>query len=191
MEEYKEPKKREFWKPEPKTFSFLRKGVWNVEPCGVMDPYSVYTYIRDGVSRPQTERLRNIFDPDAFKKYKRSQFETVVFSGVYDKKCDEGLKKPSGYVCFDFDHIDVKATRELLMSLEMFETVLMFKSPSGHGVKWVVNNKTLFHHKAFYVAVYNYLKENYHLVADLDAADLSHGCLLPWDPYVYRNPNYM
>lgn len=191
MEEYKEPKKREFWKPEPKTFSFLRKGVWNVEPCGVMDPYSVYTYIRDGVSRPQTERLRNIFDPDAFKKYKRSQFETVVFSGVYDKKCDEGLKKPSGYVCFDFDHVDVKATRELLMSIEMFETVLMFKSPSGHGVKWVVNNRTLFHHKAFYVAVYNYLKENFHLVADLDAADLSHGCLLPWDPDVYINPNYM
>lgn len=191
MEEYKEPKKREFWKPEPKTFSFLRKGVWNVEPCGVMDPYSAYTYIRDGVSRPQTERLRNIFNPDAFKKYKRSQFETVVFSGVYDKKCDEGLKKPSGYVCFDFDHIDVKATRELLMGLTQFETVLMFKSPSGHGVKWVVNNKTLFHHKAFYVAVYNYLKENYHLVADLDAADLSHGCLLPWDPDVYINPNYM
>lgn len=191
MEEYKEPKKREFWKPEPKTFSFLRKGVWNVEPCGVMDPYSAYTYIRDGVSRPQTERLRNIFDPDAFKKYKRSQFETVVFSGVYDKKCDEGLKKPSGYVCFDFDHVDVRATRELLMNLTQFETVLMFKSPSGHGVKWVVNNKTLFHHKAFYVAVYNYLKENYHLVADLDAADLSHGCLLPWDPDVYINPNYM
>lgn len=191
MEEYKEPKKREFWKPEPKTFSFLRKGVWNVEPCGVMDPYSAYTYIRDGVSRPQTERLRNIFDPDAFKKYKRSQFETVVFSGVFDRKCDEGLKKPSGYVCFDFDHIDVKATRELLMGLTQFETVLMFKSPSGHGVKWVVNNKTLFHHKAFYVAVYNYLKENYHLVADLDAADLSHGCLLPWDPDVYINPNYM
>ena len=94
-------------------------------------------------------------------------------------------------MCFDFDHVDVKATRELLMSLEMFETVLMFKSPSGHGVKWVVNNKTLFHHKAFYVAVYNYLKENYHLVADLDAADLSHGCLLPWDPDVYINPNYM
>ena len=191
MEEYKEPKKREFWKPEPKTFSFLRKGVWNVEPCGVMDPYSAYTYIRDGVSRPQTERLRNIFDPDAFKKYKRSQFETVVFSGVFDRKCDEGLKKPSGYVCFDFDHVDVRATRELLMNLTQFETVLMFKSPSGHGVKWVVNNKTLFHHKAFYVAVYNYLKENYHLVADLDAADLSHGCLLPWDPDVYINPNYM
>lgn len=191
MEEYKEPKKREFWKPEPKTFSFLRKGVWNVEPCGVMDPYSAYTYIRDGVSRPQTERLRNIFDPDAFKKYKRSQFETVVFSGVFDRKCDEGLKKPSGYVCFDFDHIDVKATRELLMGLTQFETVLMFKSPSGHGVKWVVNNRTLFHHKAFYVAVYNYLKENFHLVADLDAADLSHGCLLPWDPDVYINPNYM
>lgn len=191
MEEYKEPKKREFWKPETKTFSFLRKGVWNVEPCGVMDPYSVYTYIRDGVSKYQTERLREILDPDAFKKYKRSQFETVVFSGVYDKKCDEGLKKPSGYVCFDFDHIDVKATRELLMGLTQFETVLMFKSPSGHGVKWVVNNKTLFHHKAFYVAVYNYLKENYHLVADLDAADLSHGCLLPWDPDVYINPNYM
>lgn len=191
MEELKQNKKREFWKPEPKTFSFLRKGVWTTEPCGVMDPYSAYVYIRDGVAKFQTERLREIMDPAAFKKYKQSQFESVIFSGVYERKCDDGLREPSGYVCLDFDHVDVKATRELLMGLEMFETVLMFRSPSGHGVKWVVNNKTLFNHKAFYVAVYNYLKETYHLVADLDAADLSHGCLLPWDPDVYINPNFM
>ena len=54
MEELKQNKKREFWKPEPKRFSFLRKGVWTTEPCGVMDPYSAYVYIRDGVAKYQT-----------------------------------------------------------------------------------------------------------------------------------------
>jgi hypothetical protein len=140
-----------------------------------------------------TERIIFVMNPtNRFRgRFGRIPFESVIFSGVYERKCDEGLREPSGYVCLDFDHVDVKATRELLMGLEMFETVLMFRSPSGHGVKWVVNNKTLFNHKAFYVAVYNYLKETHHLVADLDAADLSHGCLLPWDPDVYINPNFM
>ena len=41
--------KREFWKPEPRTFSVFKKGIWDTEPKGVMDPYSAFIYIRDGV----------------------------------------------------------------------------------------------------------------------------------------------
>lgn len=191
MEQNGNNKKREFWKPEPMTFSVFDKGVTTTEPKGVMDPYAVYTYIRDGISRYQTERLRGILDAAELKKYKQSEFETAVFSGVYSHKCDAGLVKPSGYVCIDIDHVPVQQTKDVLMGLEQFETVLMFTSPSGHGVKWVLNNRTLFSHVDFYSAVSNFLRDTCKIEVDMTARPLSHGCLLPWDPEVYLNPNYM
>lgn len=191
MEQVKEAKKREFWKPEPRQFSMFRKGVWVTEPCGVMDPYSAYIYIRDGVAREQTEQLRRICDADKMKVFKQSQFETVTFSGVFERKCDDGLKRASGYVCFDIDHVSVQYVKDILIGLEQFETVLMFTSPSGHGVKWVVNNRSVFKHVDYYTAVSNYLRETYHIEVDMMARPISHGCLLPYDPEVYINPNFM
>lgn len=191
MEGAKEVEKREFWKPTPQSFSVYRKGVWVTEPYGVMDPYAAYVYIRDGVARVQTEQLRRIYNNDKAKVFKHSQFETATFSGVYEKKCDDGLKKATGYVCFDIDHVSVQHVKDILLGLKQFETVLMFTSPSGHGVKWVVNNRSIFKHVDFYSAVSNYLREMHHIEVDMQARALSHGCLLPWDPEVYINPNFM
>ena len=191
MEQENNKTRREFWKPEPKTFSVFVKGVWVTEPKGVMDPLAAYHYIRDGVSKFQTEKLRGILDPKAAKQFKKREFETAVFSGVFTHKSDEELKKASGYVCFDIDYVDVQQTKDVLIGLEQFETVLLFTSPSGHGVKWVVNNKTVYGHVDFYQGVSYYLQETFHIQVDQQARDLSHGCLLPWDPEVYLNPNYM
>ena len=191
MEQENKTKRREFWKPILQTFSVYRKGVWVTEPYGVMDPYSAYLYIREGVAREQTEQLRRIYDPDKAKVFKQSQFETATFSGVFNRKCDDGLKKGTGYVCFDIDHVSVQHVKDVLISLEQFETVLMFTSPSGHGVKWLVNNRSVFKHVDFYTAVSNYLKEIHHIEVDMQARPLSHGCLLPWDPEVYINPLYL
>ena len=58
METGKKTEKREFWKPVPQTFSVLKAGSKILKPYGVMDPYAAYKYIRDGVSREQTEKLR-------------------------------------------------------------------------------------------------------------------------------------
>lgn len=112
--------------------------------------FGVGIYIRDGVAREQTEQLRRIYDTDKAKAFKHSQFETATFSGVYEKKCDGGLKKASGYVCFDIDHVSVQHVKDILMELKQFETVLIFTSPTGHGVKWVVNNRSIFKHVDFY-----------------------------------------
>lgn len=191
MEEKKKAQKREFWKPDPQTFSVFRKGVKRLVPYGVMDPYAAYTYIRDGVAAEQTEKLRKCLDSASIKICKRTLFETAVFSGVYDYKSDDRLIKPSGYVCFDFNFVSVQKTKDILIGLEQYDTVLLFKSPSGHGVKWVVNNRSVFKHVDFYKVVGDYLRETYNLQPNMEAGNLSHGCLLPYDPEVYINPNYI
>ena len=191
MENNTNTKKREFWKPVPQTFSVLKAGSKIVKPYGVMDPYGVYTYIRDGVSREQTEKLRSIMDPKEFRKYKFNAFETALFSGVFGRKEESGLQKPTGYVCFDFNHVSVQQTKDILMGLEQFETILLFTSASGHGVKWVVNNNFVFKHTDFYNVVSDYLWEKYRIEADKNSSGIATGCLLPYDPEVYINPNYI
>lgn len=191
METGRSNEKREFWKPEPRTFSVFDKGIWAKEPKGVMDPYSVYVYIRDGVAREQTERLRTIMDAQGMRLYKCTEFESAVFSGVFKSLEDEAPTRPSGYVCFDFNHVSVQDTKDILMGVEEYETVLLFTSPTGHGVKWVVNNNTVFNHEQFYKVVHDYLWKTYGLEASMEAGDIRHRCFLPWDPEVYINPNYM
>ena len=183
--------KREFWKPEPRTFSVFKKGIWDTEPKGVMDPYSAFIYIRDGVAREQTERLRTIMDPQGHKLYKCTEFESAVLSGVFRSAEDKEPTKPSGYVCFDFNYVSVQDTKDILTGVEQYETVLLFTSPSGHGVKWVVNNNTVFNHEQFYKVVHDFLWKTYRLEANMEASGVSHRCFLPWDPEVYINPNYI
>ena len=115
METGKKTEKREFWKPVPQTFSVLKAGSKILKPYGVMDPYAVYKYIRDGVSREQTEKLRSIMDPKEFRKYKFNAFEMALFSGVFSKKDKNALTKATGYVCFDFNHVSVQQTKDILM----------------------------------------------------------------------------
>ena len=191
METGKKIEKREFWKPVPQTFSVLKAGSKILKPYGVMDPYAAYKYIRDGVSREQTEKLRSIMDPKEFRKYKFNAFEMALFSGVFSKKDKNALTKATGYVCFDFNHVSVQQTKDILMGLEQFETILLFTSASGHGVKWVVNNNFVFEHEDFYNVVSNYLWEKYRIEADKNSNGIATGCLLPYDPEVYLNPNYM
>lgn len=191
METGRSNEKREFWKPEPMTFSVMGKGIWETEPKGVMDPYSAYVYIRDGVAREQTERLRTIMDAQGHRLYKCTEFESAVFSGVYKSLQDDAPTRPTGYVCFDFNYVSVQDTKDLLMGVEEYDTVLLFASPSGHGVKWVVNNRTVFNHEQFYKVVHDYMWKKYGLEVSMEAGDLSHRCFLPWDPEVYINPNYM
>ena len=58
-------------------------------------------------------------------------------------------------------------------------------------MKWVVNNNFVFEHEDFYNVVSNYLWEKYRIEADKNSSGISTGCLLPYDPEVYINPNYI
>ncbi|MDI3505843.1 MAG: hypothetical protein PWQ81_1065, partial [Bacteroidota bacterium] len=46
----------------------------------------------------------------------------------------------SGLLCLDFDHLNnVQILFEQLLNDDYFETQLLFRSPSGDGLKWVIS----------------------------------------------------
>lgn len=103
--------------------------------------------------------------------------------------------KDSGLLCFDFDHLggneNLWKARHLLEQDRYFETMLMFTSPRGDGVKWVTHiDLSRGSHEKWYRAVRNYLLLTYGLEADSAPANVASACFLCWDANMVINPSF-
>ena len=99
----------------------------------------------------------------------------------------------SGLLTIDFDHIhNLQQLKNQLLNDEYFETELLFISPSGDGLKWIISiDITESTHQNFFQAIANYIKEVYRLEVDKSGKDISRACFLPHDPEAYINPKYL
>ena len=80
------------------------------------------------------------------------------------------------------------------------ETKLLFRSPSGDGLKWIVPIDPFKHrlgaftlqeaHSLNFEAVFNYIQHKYNVEVDKSGKDVSRACFLPYDPEAYINPKY-
>jgi hypothetical protein len=93
-------------------------------------------------------------------------------------------------ICFDFDNIEnLNALRFQLQTDEYLNTQLLFTSPSGNGLKWIVSIDANAHtHADYFNAIADYLKRTYNVEVDKSGKDLSRACFLPHDPNCYINP---
>lgn len=96
----------------------------------------------------------------------------------------------SNLLCVDFDHIsDLEGLFARLLEDKYFDTALLFRSPSGDGLKWVIEiNKGALSHSDFFRAVENYIFKTYGIKVDQSGKDISRACFLPYDPAAYINP---
>jgi len=79
-----------------------------------------------------------------------------------------------------------------LLKDEYFETEMLFVSPSGDGLKWIIPiDITEATHQNFFQAIANYIREVYQLEVDKSGKDVSRACFLPHDPEAYINPKYL
>jgi hypothetical protein len=135
-----------------------------------------------------TQELRTIQDEDAAKEYKMTNFEHSRFSGVFYYSTNDGLKRHSGYMVLDFDHLDedLREVASKLITDPCFYTLLLFKSPSGAGLKWVIPvDISQGGHKECFESIALYLKNTYGLIADPACCNVSRTCFLPYDPECY------
>ena len=93
----------------------------------------------------------------------------------------------------DLDHLEEpQALKEKLLKDEYFETQMLFVSPSGEGLKWIIpidlNRAT---HQEYFQAVSNYMAKVYEVTVDQMGKDVSRACFLPYDSEVYINPKYL
>lgn len=126
-----------------RTFSFFSSPITNTKPSRDITLLDSYNYIVEHQASHSTNRLRSIIDKDYAKKFKSQNFDYCTFSGKFQYRNDKGFIQHSGLLCLDFDHLDnIEEVKKILLQDEYFDTMLMFVSPSGDGLKWIVEIDT-------------------------------------------------
>jgi len=174
-------------------FSFFKCPITNIVPCSTITILDAYNLIKGDKYITQTEKLRSIRDKETARRYKAQSFDYACFSGIFSKRNDNSLIKHSGLLTIDFDNVsDLNPLKESLLNDKYFETELMFKSPSGKGLKWIfpVNFSFGGTHQQWFSVIGTYIKITYGYEIDNSGKDISRACFLPFDPEVYINPIY-
>lgn len=173
-------------------FSFFYAPVSNTKPGPEVTLYDVYRAIKGKRFEYITRELRMIKSHEQARKYKARYFDYVCFSGTFGKRSDHHLLKHSGLMVIDFDHVtDLEKLKTDLLNDSWFETQMMFISPSGDGLKWVIDvNLNKYSHLDWFNSTVRYIKMKYDLDIDQSGKDISRACFLCWDPEVYINGRY-
>lgn len=173
-------------------FSIFRAPIKNIVPDKTVTLLEVYQYIISEQTKPQTEHLRAMKDKKSARDYKSKHFDYATFSGEFEVRKDDRLVQASNLFCADLDHLtDVEGTFQKLLVDPYFETALLFRSPSGDGLKWVVPIEYEGHtHAEMFDAISQYLWLEYGVEMDKACKDISRACYLPHDAKAYLNPSF-
>ena len=144
-------------------------------------------------SLPDLTDNQKISDKVDARYYKAHHFDYVTFSGIFSVRNNNALIKHSGLMVIDFDNLSsVDEVKQLLLDDTELETQLLFVSPSGNGLKWVVEiDLSLATHLQYFNGIKSYLNDTYNLKVDNSGKDIARACFLPHDPHVYINPKYL
>ncbi len=181
-------------------FSFFRAPITNTKPHKAVTLLQIYNAIKGNYYSDRTQKLRAISDVRQARLFKAANFDYCTFSGVFTARNDKALIKHSGLLCLDFDHLQsVEKLRFQLLRDEYFDTQLLFVSPSGDGLKWIISipSPSLVErglggevsHGNYFAAVANYILQTYGVAVDKSGRDISRACFLPHDSEAYINPS--
>jgi len=171
-------------------FSFFKAPIKNTVPHKTVSLVQVYNAITGEYYKQHTEKLRSIADAVQARKYKAANFDYCTFSGVFTARNDKSLITHSELMCIDFDHVqNIDTLRQALLADEYFDTQLLFVSPSGDGLKWIIDIDTRkAPHGEYFASVANYILQTYSVEVDKSGKDISRACFLPFDPNAFINP---
>jgi hypothetical protein len=180
-------------KQQAPVFSYFRAPVTNIIPSAQVSLMEVYHKIRGNAFSACTNTLRGINDAKEARRYKAIQFDYVTFSGTFSKRNDANLLCHSGLMAVDFDHLpDIDTVKQVLLQDAYFDTEMLFVSPSGDGLKWIIAiDISQVTHGDYFRAVANYIQHTYGLAIDASGKDISRACFLPMDPQVFIHPKYL
>jgi hypothetical protein len=171
--------------------SYYAAPITNKVPSKNVSLFEVYLVIRSGKFEPQTIALRALEGKDERRAYKGGHFDYVSPSGIFSYCNDASLVRHSGILCMDLDDLGtgVDEMKGKLLSDPIFDTLLMFRSPGGEGLKWFTEiDLTRCDHRTWFAAIRNYLMVTYGLTekqVDKSCSNPSKACFLCYDPDVY------
>lgn len=174
-------------------FSFYKAPVTNVNPYREITLEDVYQVLTGHYLKYKTQILRRISDKGKNREFKSKSFSFVTFSGTFAQRKEEALKKHSGFLVLDFDHIETPSKLKLqLLKDKYFETDLIFTSPNGNGLKWVVSIEVSseYGHGQNFDAINRYIQHTYQIEVDKSGRDVSRVCFLCYDPEAFLHPRH-
>jgi len=143
---------------------------------------TVLERIEKGSSKDRIEKIR------AGNKKEKLFLPCVLFSGEFTQRTDDSLFEHSGFIVMDFDHVDVDTTKN---SLALDEYVFScWISPSGDGVKALVEVTNTERHEEHFNALTKYFKGKYDLDLDQTGRNVSRMCYESYDPDIIIKDNY-
>ncbi|RXP54557.1 VirE protein [Lutibacter sp. HS1-25] len=172
--------------------SFYKAPIRNVFPFKTLKLHEIHSLITSDKYKNTTASLREIQDLKEKRKFKANNFDYVTFSGEFERRNDNNLIKHSSLITIDFDHLpNLNEVKKQLLEDEYFETELLFTSPSGDGLKWVIKiDLSQATHQEFFKAVSNYLQQKYKLEVDQSGKDISRACFLSHDPTAFLHKKH-
>ena len=173
-------------------FSFYKAPITNTRPYKSITILDAWKYITGHYARDRTWELRSIMDKSRARIFKSANFDYATFSGEFSIRNNAHCLAESGLLCLDFDHVpDVEGLFARLLTDRYFETALLFRSPSGDGLKWIIEiNRGQTSHLDYFRTVAGYITRAYGIEPNKSGKDLARACFLPHDPGAYINPNY-
>lgn len=170
------------------TFSAFRRPIQNLAPCAEWTLEDAWRYITGSEAEETTKHLRSLNSKDEQRRFKSTNFDYVTFSGTFKKRGKRQLIQYSGLICLDFDGItDVEDLFKHLLQDRCFRTRLLFRSPSGNGLKWVIqiNSSDPEDHEEYFKSLLDYCTLTYGVTPDSQCGDIGRACFLPHDPKAY------
>jgi hypothetical protein len=183
-------------------FSYFKGPITNLYPQSNATIIDIHRGITSDYYKAQTEQLRWAKNEDQRREAKK-KLDYVCFAGTFSYRNDDSLISPSGYACIDIDHIKQKnllGVSALLESDPLLETVLLFTSPSGSGLKWIckIDLETYPDYRINFLGIVAYLLKTYpdrfncgENDIDTTSINISRACFLCHDEYAYLNPKYL
>lgn len=158
----------------------------NVIPYSDINIIEVHKRITgDDEFKKTCKKIRESQKEEEQKNIKTRFLEYFTPSGSFSQRHSNNLKKHSGYLCIDLDNIHADEIPELKAKLIAdieIDTILLFLSPRGNGLKWIIQiPATPETHGMYFDAVRNYLKLIFNVELDKSGRDVARACFFSYD----------
>lgn len=166
--------------------SYFNNPITNLYPRADIHIYQAAAVLGNPYFKMETEALRMAVNAEQASLLKCRNFPYVTFSGVFKSRKDGDLIQRSRYLCVDLDHVkDWGKTWEKIK--DTIDPVLMFRSPSGDGIKVVLVINPEVEHERYFYAFERYFIGKLGIRIDPACKNVSRACFLCYDPNVYLN----
>jgi|TARA_A200000159_G_C7332361_1_gene343537 hypothetical protein len=151
------------------------------------DPHHIH--ISTALKRVQDGKSLDIINEvRSGDKKKKLSLPVVLFSGEFSRRSDDALFEHSGFIVLDFDHVEVDTVKTAL-STDNY-VYACWVSPSGDGIKALVNITNPERHRDHFRALRTYFHKQYGLELDESGINESRACFESYDPDIVIKDEY-